>query len=189
MANAYLDYQHPLMVPGRIQNTKNKGEQTLLIANKPLRQSMDDLYQRTQARDRAILQSGYSLQTVWECEWNRLKANCDDIQRFVDGLGLVDRLEPRDALYRVRTEAVKLYATADPEKDESIRYLDFTSLYPWVNKNCTYPVGHPVIMKEPASVDLSQYFGLVKCTVLPPYGLYLPVLPYRSNGILLFPLC
>ena len=56
------------------------------------RQTMDDLYQRTQAWDRAILQSGYSLQTMWECEWNPLKAYRDDIQ----GLGLVDHLEPRD---------------------------------------------------------------------------------------------
>jgi hypothetical protein len=33
------------------------------------------------------------------------------------------------------------------------------------------------------------YFGLVKCEVLPPRGLFHPVLPYRSRGKLLFPLC
>ena len=162
MAEAYPEYEHPFMEADQIQHAKNKGEQTLLIANKPLcvdrynavsrtvyefhgcffhgcptcfpnrhaqirmhdRQTMDDLYQRTQAWDRAILQSGYSLQTMWECEWNRLKAYRDDIQ----GLGLVDHLEPRDTFYGGRTEAVKLYATADPEKGESIHYLDFTSL-------------------------------------------------------------
>ena len=57
-------------------------------------QTADDLYHRTQAKDQAILQSGYSLQTVWECEWTRLKSERDDIQGFVDGLGVVDRLEP-----------------------------------------------------------------------------------------------
>ena len=153
------------------------------------RQTMHDLYLRTQARDRAILQSGYSLQTMWECEWKRLKASSEDIQGFVDGLGLVDRLEPRDAFYGGRTEAVTMHAVADPDQGESIQYLDFTSLYPFVNKNCTYPVGHPVILTELESTDLTPYFGLAKVTVLPPYGLYMPVLPYRAHGKLLFPLC
>ncbi|XP_073254414.1 uncharacterized protein [Porites lutea] len=153
------------------------------------RQTMHDLYLRTQARDQAIVQSGYALQTMWECEWKRLKASREDIQGFVDGLELVDRLEPRDAFYGGRTEAVTMHAVADPDQGESIQYLDFTSLYPWVNKNCTYPVGHPVILTELESTDLSSYFGLAKVTVLPPYGLYLPVLPYRAQGKLLFPLC
>ena len=153
------------------------------------RQTMADLYLRTQARDRAIQQAGYTLVTQWECKWKQLKATRDDIQGFVDGLGLVARLEPRDAFYGGRTEAVTLHAVADPDRGESIQYLDFTSLYPWVNKNCTYPVGHPQIITEPASTDLTPYFGLAKVTVLPPYGLYLPVLPYRAHGKLLFPLC
>ena len=126
---------------------------------------------------------------MWECKWNRLKASRDDIQGFVDGLGLVDRLEPRDTFYGGRTEAVTLYATAEPDQGESIEYLDFTSLYPFVNKNSVYPVGHPVFLTEPGYTDLSSYFGLAKVTVLPPYGLYLPVLPYRAHGKLLFPLC
>ena len=153
------------------------------------RQTMHDLYLRTQARDQAIVQSGYSLQTMWECEWKRLKASREDIQGFVDGLEFVDRLEPRDAFYGGRTEAVTMHAVADPDQGESIQYVDFTSLYPFVNKSNVYPVGHPVILTELQSTDLTPYFGLAKVTVLPPYGLYLPVLPYRVQGKLLFPLC
>ena len=37
--------------------------------------------------------------------------------------------------------------------------------------------------------DLDQYFGIAKVRILPPRGLYHPVLPYRSNGKLKFPLC
>ena len=36
MAEAYPEYEHPFMEADQIQHAKNKGEQTLLIANKPL---------------------------------------------------------------------------------------------------------------------------------------------------------
>ncbi len=68
------------------------------------------------------------------------------------------------------------------------RYVDFTSLYPWCNKMTRTVVGHPRIITENFE-DISSYFGLVKCTVLPPRGLFHPVLPYRTQGKLMFPLC
>ena len=49
-------------------------------------------------------------------------------------------------------------------------------------------VGHPRIITENFD-DISTYFGLIKCTVLPPRGLFHPVLPYRTEGKLMFPLC
>ena len=68
------------------------------------------------------------------------------------------------------------------------RYVDFTSLYPWCNKNTYNVVGHPQIITENFA-DVSTYFGLIKCTVLPPRGLFHPVLPYRTQDKLMFPLC
>ena len=70
----------------------------------------------------------------------------------------------------------------------SYRYLDFTSLYPWCNKMTRTVVGHPQIITENFG-PISTYFGLVKCTVLPPRGLFHPVLPYRTCSKLMFPLC
>ena len=49
-------------------------------------------------------------------------------------------------------------------------------------------VGHPRIITENFD-DVSTYFGLVKCTVLPPQGLFHPGLPYCTQGKLMFPLC
>jgi hypothetical protein len=49
-------------------------------------------------------------------------------------------------------------------------------------------VGHPRIITENFE-DISTYFGLIKCSVLPPRGLFHPVLPYRTQGKLMFPLC
>lgn len=95
-------------------------------------------------------------------------------------------LEPRDAFYGGRTEAFKLYKESSDTK--SINYYDVTSLYPWVNKTGKVPMGHPDIITDNFK-DLQHYEGLVKCKVLPPRGLYIPVLPAKCNGKLLFSLC
>ena len=42
---------------------------------------------------------------------------------------------------------------------------------------------------QPDGTDISGYFGVIKCKVVPPYGLYHPVLPFRHAGKLTFPLC
>ena len=62
-------------------------------------------------------------------------------------------------------------------------------MYVWVNKTCVYPKGHPTFISTPGHTDIHQYFGLIQCQVLPPRDLYHPVLPYRHDGKLLFPLC
>ena len=58
-----------------------------------------------------------------------------------------------------------------------------------MNKNGRYPTGHPNFIYEPASNDLTPYFGLAKVTILPPESLFHPILPFRINGTLTFPLC
>ena len=49
-------------------------------------------------------------------------------------------------------------------------------------------MGHPEIITKDFK-PLDEYFGMAKVKVLPPRELYHPVLPYRSNGKLKFPLC
>ena len=134
-----------------------------------------------------FVRHGLQCLALWECEWEEKKKSDNTVQTFVDSFGLVSRLQPRVAFSRGLTNAIKLHRRAvDGEK---IHYHDFTSLYPWTNQNCFYPVGHPEIHFEPRGTNISSYFGLVKCKILPPYGLYHPVLPYRSGGKLVFPLC
>jgi len=50
-------------------------------------------------------------------------------------------------------------------------------------------VGHPNILVNPTNQDIYNYFGMAKVNVLPPYELYHPVLSYRYQGKLTFPLC
>ena len=68
------------------------------------------------------------------------------------------------------------------------QFLKFSCFFFQVNKYCVYPVGHPDIITEDFK-DVDQYFGLIHCKVIPPRGLYLPVLPYRCQKKLMFPLC
>ena len=72
---------------------------------------------------------------------------------------------------------------------EEIRHVDVTSLYPWVNKNCPYPTSHPDIITQPVNQSLDSYFGLATMDILPPAGLFHPVLPVRCGQKLTFPLC
>ncbi|KAL5022568.1 hypothetical protein ScPMuIL_001723, partial [Solemya velum] len=129
---------------------------------------------------------GMKYVSVWDHEFRDQIKNDPKLRHFIDSLELVDRLEPRDSFFGGRTNASKLYCkTRDGEK---IKYVDFTSLYPWVNKYAKYPVGHPEIVTSDFG-DLNDYFGIALVKILPPRGLYHPVLPYRSNGKLKFPLC
>jgi len=67
---------------------------------------------------------------------------------------------------------------------EEIRYVDVISLCPYMCKYGKFPVGH---QKVYVVVDCPQ--SVTKCKVLPPRKLYHPVLPYKSNSKLMFPLC
>ena len=148
---------------------------------------MQDVYETTQQKINELRAQGYTVVEMWGCEWDRLKETSPDIRTFVDDLAFIKPLNPRDAFCGGRTNAVKLYHHVTPS--QKIHYIDVTSLYPWVNKTCVYPKGHPRFISQPGHTDISQYFGLIQCKVLPPRALYHPVLPYRHEGKLLFPLC
>ncbi len=70
--------------------------------------------------------------------------------------------------------AFKLYHKI--EKGEKIKYYDYTSLYPSTQKAELFPTGHPSIICE----NFEPYDGR---------KLYIPALPVKVNGKLLFPLC
>jgi len=144
---------------------------------------MLDVYEKTQQKVKLL----HNVIEMWECEWTRLKQTSPDIQTYVDSLEFVDPLNPSDAFRGQRTNAIKLYHRVTP--GQKIHYIDYTSLYPWVNKTCFYPKGHPRLISQPGHTDIHIYFGVIQCRVLPPREPYHPVLPYRHAGKLTFPLC
>ena len=73
-----------------------------------------------------------------------------------------------------------------------MNYVDVVSLYPWGVKWTKFPSGHPRRITEnfePIEAHNNPYFGVIRCSVVPPRKLLHPVLPYKCNGKLLFPLC
>ena len=100
-------------------------------------------------------------------------------------------LTPREALYGGRCKTFSLHASCT---DTSvIQYVDVQSLYPYVCKNKPYPIGHPRCLIGPDlrkfGMDVNTFEGLVKCKVLPPRGLHIPLLPSHINKKLMFVLC
>ena len=155
--------------------------------------TMTEIRNETEKKINKLRSLGYEVIEKWECEWKEEIKNSEHIQEILrvleqDNVIPSSPLDGRDAFYGGRTNATKLYH--EVEEGEKILYYDVCSLYPWVNKYMIYPIGHTeVITSQFKEHPEEEYFGLMKCTVMPPRELYHPVLPYRVNGRLTFPLC
>lgn len=126
----------------------------------------------------------YAVTEIWECQYDYALKFDENFKRFVENEQTIrPPLCPRNALAGGRTNAFVLHYVG------KAGYVDFTSLYPNIQKYGVFPIGHPEIYTENFATDVSKYFGLIYCKVIPPTNLYIPVLPYHLNGKLLFPLC
>ena len=145
--------------------------------------TFQECFEATKVKQKQLEADGWVVESMWECQWTE-----GTLKEWLTRWNPVTPLEPRDAFFGGRTNAVRLHHKCG--QGEHILYQDVTSLYPWVNKYAMYPTGHPTVITQFVDVtDLKDYFGLAKVTVLPPRGLYHPVLPYRHGGKLTFPLC
>ena len=102
----------------------------------------------------------------------------------------------RSGFYGGRTQVFQGHVTADTAAGEVIKYMDVTSLYPWVNSNCEYPLGTGVLteysepLTDPARVSalVTDSFGFLEVDIECPSDLLLPVLGDRTAGGLTFDL-
>lgn len=99
--------------------------------NPILQKSMRSLCKNTEKRSQDIRQR-YNLVEMWEHEFLQLKKNDLELKAFLEQHKTMDRLNPRDAFFGGRTNAVTLFY------EGKAKYIDFTSLYPWVNKYARY---------------------------------------------------
>lgn len=135
----------------------------------------------------------YDVDILWTCEYFVHLAPSHafrEFRRYHPADWYAD-LDVHDAFFGGRTNAIQLYRKCRVERGERIRYYDINGLYPYINTTGVYPVAHPRKLFDVWGGDVANgyFFGVAKCYVLPPRGLYHPVLPYRYDGKLLFPLC
>ena len=140
---------------------------------------MQDAYEKIQNKMRQLHMLGYDVVEMWECEWTLLKQTSPDIEAYANSLQFVEPLNPRDAFSGGHTNAVKFYHHVPP--GQKMHYINYTSLYPWVNKACVYPKGHPRLISHPGHTDIDIYFGVIKCRVLPHVNC---TIPYCLNAML-----
>ena len=146
------------------------------VENPQLHENMGTLSDQFRQKIETLRSEGYKVEVIWGCEFRELQKT-DDYQQYLSVINksVVAPLVARDALFGGRTNACKLFAKVENPGDQ-ILYYDVCSLYPWVMKYCAYRIGHPEVILSNFK-DVNEYFGLIKCKVLPPRQLYHPVLP------------
>ena len=98
--------------------------------------TLEELYQATWNKTRCLRLNGYIVKECWECEWKAEKESNPDVQTFLQSFELLPPLNPTEAFFGGRAGAVALHVRA--EDNQEIRYIDVTSLYPFVNKTKCY---------------------------------------------------
>ena len=144
--------------------------------------SMEELREKTRIKTDKLREKGHDVVEKWECEFKKDIKEDDELKQFFKAYEPYTPIKPRDAFFGGRTNAIILYV-----EHHDMRYVDFTSLYPWVCKYGLFPIGHPTVYYRDDIPDTVQ--GLLKCTILPPRNLYHPLLPLRIKGKLMFVLC
>jgi hypothetical protein len=134
---------------------------------------------KTKERSKQIINAGFNPIEMWECKWKKYQDYKTSIK---NANNIVEPLNPRDSFYGGRTNACKLKV-----QNKKLRYIDVCSLYPTVQYFDYYPVGHPKKIYKPEKYD-KNWYGLIKCKILPPRWLYHPVLPIKKEK-LIFTLC
>lgn len=90
--------------------------------------------------------------------------------------------EMKKAYYGGRTEIFKLYFP-----DGKYYCHDVNSLYPYVMRNNCFPVTPPRKIHNPNKEFIIEEYGITECKVTCPPNIDIPLLPYRYNNKLYFP--
>lgn len=87
---------------------------------------MATLKRKTEETTEKLRRLGYNVVEKWEHEFVSEKSRNGELQQFLITHAIEDRLDPREAFFGGRTNALKL------QHQGNAKYVDFTSLYPWV---------------------------------------------------------
>jgi len=175
-----------------------------MVGNKSLARRFQD----TLAKESMLQKLGFCVESIWSCDFSQQLLFNRQWKKWAQEIQLESPLNLRDCYYGGRTNALVL------DKKVDAKLLDFCSLYPAQMKYQRYPCGHPERLAQnipapftvtcyaqsplmcpvlgrfcPGTHVMLPYFGVMKVKILPPKRLYHPVLPFRCQGKLMFPLC
>ena len=94
--------------------------------------TMATLRKKTEQSSMKLREQGFNVIEMWEHEFLQLKKTNEELKEFLKKHSVKDRLNPRDAFFGGRTNATRLFYQG------TAKYIDFTSLYPWVNIKYLY---------------------------------------------------
>ena len=80
---------------------------------------MDQLYKDTLRKVKYLKDQGFEVEQKWGCELTKELKQNEEMKQFMEDHELVDPLQPRDAFYRGRTNAAKLFHQC--QDDEKIK--------------------------------------------------------------------
>ena len=102
-----------------------------------MNKNMKTIREETRQKIERLSQLGFNVVEMWECAWTKKILTEKRIHDFVSKLDIVIPLDPRDAFFGGRTNAIKLHHKVEGE--QQIHYKDMISLYPCANLNCLIP--------------------------------------------------
>ena len=71
--------------------------------------TLQEVYESTLRKHDLLSRQGYQLHVKWECEWDLEVKTDPDLRKFLDTFQIIEPLEPREAFFGGRTNAVKLH--------------------------------------------------------------------------------
>ncbi|KAJ8024303.1 hypothetical protein HOLleu_37008 [Holothuria leucospilota] len=84
--------------------------------------TMEEAYHNTMFRADYLRQKGIQVHEIWECEYERQLKSNPKMKAFVDAIEIREPLQPRDAIFGGRTNAVKLHHVVEEyEQKEGIQ--------------------------------------------------------------------
>jgi hypothetical protein len=89
---------------------------------------------------------------IWECEYDERVLMNDEFANFIKAY--------KTAKSGGRNNAAILHHVG------SMGYVDFISLYPYIQKNVEFQIGLPIIITENFE-SIDSYFGMIYCSIVP----------------------
>lgn len=122
------------------------------------------------SKENAIRAAGFTLVSMWECEWRKLKKKHGPVRTFFEENPVLweTPIEVRDAFFGGRTNALRLHFKAPP--GVVAEYYDVNGMYSYINKHAEYMVGQREIILHPSLETLSKVSYRPYCVCAPQYS-------------------